>query len=99
MTTAVLLQFASAILSMVFRWVPKSEGWWNTEAEPIVKRLIMFGLVVLSGAILYGMACLGWLDALNWNLACDESGLQQLLSLVFAVLVNQGTYNLIKEKK
>jgi hypothetical protein len=58
----------------------------------------MFGLVAVSAAILYGMSCLGWLDALNWSLACDENGIQQLLSLVFAVLVNQGTYKLIEKK-
>ena len=98
MTTAVLLQFAASLLSIIFRFVPKSEGWWNTKAIPIVKRLIMAGLVTLSAAILYGMSCLGWLDALNWNLVCDSNGLQQLVSLVFAVLVNQGTYNLIKDR-
>ena len=98
MTTAVLLQFAASLLSIIFRFVPKSEGWWNKVATPIVKRLIMAGLVTLSAAILYGMSCLGWLDALNWNLVCDSNGLQQLVSLVFAVLVNQGTYNLIKDR-
>lgn len=97
MTTTVLINFAAAILSLVFRFVPSSEGWWNSQPA-IVKRLGMFVMVVLSAVVIYGATCAGFLGALNWNLTCDETGLQQLLGLVFAVLVNQGTYLLVKEK-
>lgn len=99
MTTVVLLDLAAALWAVIFRYVPGSTSWWNTKATPIVKRLIMGGLVIASGFIVYGLACLGWMDAFNWSLACDADGMNQLIALVTAALVNQGTYNLIREKK
>ena len=98
MTTTVLLAFAAALLSIVFRYVPGSDGWWANQ-PPVAKRGLMAVFVILAGVIIYGSACLGFLEALNWNLACNESGMQQIISLVMAALVNQGTYKLIEPKK
>ena len=96
MTTTVLLAFAAALLSIVFRYVNPD---WFAKQDKVVKRLIMSCFVVLAGVVIYGGACTGLLDALNWNLPCNESGLQQIISLVMAALVNQGTYKLIEPKK
>ena len=97
MTTTVLLNFAAALLSFAFRYIPSADGWWANQTK-IVKRLIMALLVVASGGLIYGMSCLGWTQAFNWSLACNEDGLQQIINLVFAALVNQGTYKLIEKK-
>jgi hypothetical protein len=98
MTTVVLLNFAAALWALIARFVPKADGWWNTKATPFVKRLVMAGLVIASAFVLYGLSCLGWSQALNWTLTCDANGAQQLFGLVSAALVNQGTYNLIKDR-
>ena len=94
MTTTVLLQFAAALWSIIFRFVPAE---WFDKLGKAGKRAIMGGLVVLSGALIYGAACAGFLEAFNWNLQCNEFGLNQIIQLVLAALVNQGTYNLIKK--
>ena len=97
MTTTVILNFAAALLSIAFRYIPSADGWWVNQTK-VIKRLIMALAVVLAGGIIYGMSCLGWTQAFNWNLACNEDGLQQIISLVTAALVNQGTYKLIEKK-
>ena len=96
MTTTVLVAFAASLWAIVFRYVNPE---WFAKQDKVVKRLIMGVFIVLSGVIIYGFACTGFLEALNWNLACNESGLQQIISLVMAALVNQGTYKLIEPKK
>ena len=95
MTTVVLLDLAAALWAIIFRYVPAE---WFAKLGKAGKRAIMGGLVVLSGALIYGAACTGVLAAFNWNLTCDEFGLNQIIQLVLAALVNQGTYHLIKEK-
>ena len=96
MTTTVLLELAAAFWAILFRYVPAE---WFAKLGKAGKRALMGGLVVLSGAVIYGAACAGILAPFNWNLACNEFGLNQIIQLVLAALVNQGTYHIIKEDK
>jgi len=96
MTTVVLVDLAAALWAIIFRFVPAE---WFAKLGKAGKRAIMGGLVVVSGAAIYGAACAGILAPFNWDLACNEFGLNQMIQLVLAALVNQGTYHMIREDK
>ena len=99
MTTGVLLGIASALLAVIFEYVPKAGGWWEN-LNKTLKRLVMAGFLLIAAGFVYAMACLNLLAAFNWNLTCDEAGLTQLIQLwVAAVGMNTLTYAVIPKRE
>ena len=92
MTVEVLLAGGSALLSLAFNLIPKAGGWFDG-LPTLVKRLVMAGFVAVWTGAIYGLACAGLLDALNWSVTCDAAGFSKLLGLFFAAVgINQATF-------
>ena len=99
MNTEVLLGIASALLAIVFEYIPKSGNWWEN-LNKTLKRLVMAGFLLIAAGGVYAMTCAGLLAPFNWTLTCDEAGLTQLISLwVAAVGVNTLVYTAIPKKE
>ena len=90
MTVESLSMVAGVVLSLVWSYIPGAQGWFDKLA-PNYKRLVMLAsLLVVAGGV-FGLACMGRLDAV----ACDGDGAWQLVELfVLAAVANQGAYML-----
>ena len=92
MTVEVLLAGGSALLSLAFSFIPKAGSWFDG-LSTLFKRLIMALFVAIWTGIVYGMACAGLLDALNWSVTCDAAGASKLIGLFFAAVgINQAAF-------
>jgi uncharacterized YccA/Bax inhibitor family protein len=83
---------AGTFLSLIFSYIPGARNWFM-QFSPEIKRLIMLALIILSGCIVYGLACLEW--AMEWGvtLSCDQAGLLGLVEqIVIAIIANQNIY-------
>ena len=92
MSAESLSLIAGTFLSLVFSYIPGAKDWF-LRFSPEIKRLIMLALIILSGCIVYGLACLDW--ALEWGitLSCDQKGLLGLAEqIVIAIIANQSIY-------
>jgi hypothetical protein len=106
MSAELLSTIAGAILSLLFSYVPGLSSWYQKLGEGgdgvdggTARRLIMLGLLVLTAASAYGLACSGWGAAFGFALDCDRRGIVGLVQgLVLAVMANQSTYNLTPRK-
>lgn len=95
MTAQVLSAAAGIVLSLGFSYVPKLAPWYDAQ-EGTTKRLIMLGLLALVSVGVFGISCAGWF---NFNITCDQAGIEELVSAFFLALVaNQSTF-LITPKK
>lgn len=72
-------------------YVPRFSEWFDG-LEPVGKRLVMFGLVLVSAAAWAGLSCGGVLPEL-YALVCSQAGLFDLLGEVVAYLLLIGTAN------
>lgn len=80
---------AGVALSLVFAYVPGIEGWFNA-LDGTYKRLINLGALALVSGAVYGLSCAGWF---NVPVACDQAGLEALLTaFVAAAIANQTAY-------
>lgn len=80
------------VLSLLFSYLPGTRKWY-AQFSPEVKRLIMLGLILLCGGIVYGLSCLGW--GTEWGIApiCNQSGLMGLIEqVIVAIIANQSIY-------
>ena len=95
MTPEILAAVAGIILSLAFSYVPGLRTRF-AELPKETHQLAMLGLLIIVAAGSYGLACAGILTELfGVALACDKSGLLGLIrALVFAVMANQGVYQL-----
>ena len=90
---------ASAILSLVLKFLPGAKGWYEPKS-PRVKQLIFGGFLALGVAALFGMSCGGFMGAFNWEgVSCDEAGFTRLIQLAFVaytagVVTHQSTKKL-----
>ena len=86
---------AGAVLSLLFKYVPGLNTWYDGQ-KPQNKELVMLGVVVLVVGGAYGLSCAGWLDIY----ACTEAGAKNaVFALVGAVAGNQGTYLMLNHQK
>jgi hypothetical protein len=102
MTATILSTIAGAILSLLFSYVPGLAGWYDRVRAGrgdsdggTAKRLVMLALLVLVSAGSWGLACSGWGVDLGLELACDRSGLVELVqAFIFAIMANQSVYKI-----
>lgn len=93
MTAEMLSAIAGTILSLLFSYVPGLSDWYKALTETY-QRLIMLGLLVLTAAAAFGLACAKWFSV---PITCDQTGLEGLLvALFYAATANQVTYRLTK---
>ena len=92
MTADGLALYSGLVLSLLFSYVPGLNVWF-AKLESIHKRLIMLGLLLLTAATIYGMACLGWAASFGIALTCESKGLVELVrAFVLAMIANQAAY-------
>ena len=94
MTPETLSQIFGVAMSLAFSYVPGLQAWYAA-LEPITKRLVMAGGLVLISVAAYGLACTGQYGGLT----CDQPGVVKAVQVFVAALIaNQATY-LISPKK
>jgi hypothetical protein len=94
MTPETLALIAGVILSLVFSYIPGLNTKFAALASE-VKRGIMLGLVVIVGAVAFGLTCAGLGDSFGITLVCTQAGLVELIqSIVLVAIANQATYGL-----
>ena len=95
MTPEILAAVAGIILSLAFSYIPNLRIRFAEYAKE-TQQLAMLGLLVLVAVGSYGLACAGILTELfGVALTCDKSGLLGLVrALIFAIMANQGIYQL-----
>jgi hypothetical protein len=88
-----LTSAAGVLLSLGFSYIPGLQAFFN-ELDGTHKRLVMLNLLALTSLSIFGLACLGWSQALGFQGAtCSQAGaLGQLKIFVLAVIANQATF-------
>lgn len=88
LTPESLSMISGVILSLAFSYIPGLNAWYGS-LDATVKRLIMAGILFLTAAVIFGLACAGILS----GVACDKAGLIDVIwAFILAVTANQATY-------
>ena len=83
---------AGTVLSLIFAYIPGIAPKFKA-LEPTTKRLIMLGLLLLTSAATFGLACAGWGESWGIVVTCDLAGLQGLIyQFAIATVANQSTF-------
>ena len=91
MTAEMLASTAGIVLSLLFSYVPKFEGWYDALASN-VKKLIMLGALLVTAIGVFAVGCSGMFDV---QVSCDVVGALGLFKLfIVAAIANQATYKL-----
>lgn len=90
LTPALLASIVSAVISLIFRFIPKAQAWFDTK-EPEWKQLFMLAVTFLVGAFigLYNMAATGF---------SQDSLMTLLFTILLSLTSNQTTYSFTKRK-
>lgn len=92
MDNTTLAMVASALLSLLFQYIPGLNTWYESQTSQ-VKALIMLALLLVVTAGSFGLSCYGPYEYFE----CNETGFWQALEVfVAAVAANQGTHLLAR---
>lgn len=96
MTVEMILEtingLAAILISLAVSYIPGLESKYQALSGEL-KRLVMLGLLVLSTALVLGVAGSGFGAEFGMDLACDRSGIILVVRAFMAALVsNQATY-------
>jgi len=95
MTSEFLASTAGIVLSLLFSYIPKFEGWFDA-LDGNSKRLIMLASLFVTAAGVFGLACTG---KFSIDVACDLDGALGMLELfILASIANQAAYKLTPKK-
>lgn len=90
MSSELLAAVSGVVLSLAFSYIPGLRGWFDN-LKPDYKRLTMLGVLLLSAAGAYGLACIGRYGVVT----CDVDGIWQLVEVfIYAAVANQSAYAL-----
>jgi len=93
MTVEILVSIASAILALVFQYVPKLKELYGGLADNY-QRLVMLGMLVVVVGASYALSCVGYANYFT----CDTSGLLAAGRLLFlAIATNQSVFMLLPD--
>ena len=91
MTAEFLASTAGIVLSLLFSYVPKFEGWYDALPGDS-KRLIMLASLLVTAGAVFGLSCTGKFDI---AVACSLDGALGMFELfIFAAVANQAAYKL-----
>ena len=94
MSAETLSLVASAVLSLLFSYVPGLNEWFG-KLDGVHKRLIMLALLAIVAGGSYALACAGVGQDLGVAVTCDKSGAVELLKVfILAVMANQTIYTI-----
>ena len=86
---------AGVLVSLIFKYVPGLNGWFE-KLLPEHKQLFMLGSLVIVVAGAFALSCAGW----ESFYACDQLGAKEAIyALVAAVIGNQGAYSMLSYQK
>jgi len=94
MTTEFLSVACGIALSLLLSYVPGLKDKFEALTSQY-KQLIVLGLAVVIGLVVFGLSCAGWASGLGLPvLECNASGIQQLITVIFQVAAGAVvTYN------
>lgn len=94
MTADLLSGIVGVIFSLLLSYVPPFKGWWD-KLSGDYKRVVTVVIAALASLVMYGMACLGWAEAVGLSVTCNQEGALGLISAFLLYLVsNQAAYAL-----
>lgn len=82
----ILLGIAGVIIQLAAMYVPGFNAWYQNLAN---KGLAMLALVVIVGAVYFGLACTSLAAMLGLQLACTVPDLYTLLQAIFIIAMAQ----------
>ena len=83
MNEFIIAGVASALLSLVLKFVPGAKDWYGNKS-PRVKQLIFGGSLAFGVVVIFLMSCGGLVAPFNWQgVSCDEAGFTRLIQLAF----------------
>ena len=86
----VLLFVLGVLLSLVFTYVPEAKAWFQGLPH---QGLAMLGMVVLIGALYFGLSCTPFAVYLHITITCEASSVFSLLEAIVIIATgNQLTY-------
>jgi hypothetical protein len=88
MTAEQLVAIVSAVLALLFAYVPGFANWFNPiQAE--YKRLIMLGLLLAVSAVIFGLSCSG----IATYVECTQQGVWEYVQILgVAIIMNQSLF-------
>lgn len=91
MTTEELVAIVGVILAILFAYVPGFANWFNPLGAE-VKRLIMAGMLIVVGGVIFGLSCANVL----LKVACDFEGAWGLIIAILAgIVANQSLFAIL----
>ena len=95
MTSELLAGIAGIVLSLAFSYIPGLSTKF-AKLESSTKRLIMAGLLLLTGGAAFGLSCAGVFATVT----CDKAGALGLVShFIMALIANQSAYSISPETR
>ena len=93
LTPDLIVMVAGLLLAIVFDFVPKAKGWFDTKSVEM-KRLINAGIMLLVVVVVFGFNCLGWGEGLGIPaVACTQAGALFMIQLfVLGIGMNYGAH-------
>ena len=95
MSSELLAAIAGIVLSLACSYIPGLSTKF-AKLQSSTKRLIMAGLLLLTGAAAFGLSCAGVFSTVT----CDKAGILGLVShFITALIANQSAYTLSPETR
>ena len=92
MNAELLSSILAIFLSLAASYLPGFNDWYDP-LPPNLKRLVMLALLAVTSAGCYAIACVGYAQALDLPVACDQPGaIEMLRAFIAAVIANQAAY-------
>jgi hypothetical protein len=90
MDANLLAGIAGVLLSLGFSYIPGLDVWFAGLPDTN-KKLIMGGLIILTGAVAFGLSCADWFATIT----CNKEGATGLITAIgIALIANQGVFKL-----
>lgn len=91
-TPEILAAGAGVLVSLFLEFFPKFKLWYD-QLKNSYQALIAVAAAIVFGFVIFGFNCLGWWVGKIPTIACSQSGVQELLWMIFLVFSgSQVTY-------
>lgn len=81
---SVILGLVGVVLSLVFKYVPAAQDWFDRQSN---KGLFMLGLVALVSVGYFALSCLPFGADFGVTIACDQSSAVDLIKAFFVIAI------------
>ena len=99
MTLAALLLLVSGGVLSILQELWDGWGPWLGRQSPLAKRLVTLGSLLVAALVVFGVACVGWLELVAPGVVvlCEQSGVLVLLEAFFLLAIgSQVIHKLVK---